>query len=121
MAARIAAVGRVTVSLRRSMMGLTALRSPNGLAPGHGFAVPDTALGYTRLMSGRASASPLLLAGLELGGTKCSCLIGTGPQDVRMHATVPTGSDPAATFAQIDAELRRGIEAHGPIHALGVA
>ena len=72
-------------------------------------------------MSGRASASPLLLAGLELGGTKCSCLIGTGPQDVRMHATVPTGSDPAATFAQIEAELRRGIEAHGPIHALGIA
>jgi len=72
-------------------------------------------------MSGRASASPLLLAGLELGGTKCSCLIGTGPQDVRMHATVPTGSDPVATFAQIEAELRHGIEAHGPIHALGIA
>jgi fructokinase len=70
-------------------------------------------------MSG--SASPLLLGGLELGGTKCSCLIGTGPDDVRMHATIPTGSDPAATFAQIDAEFRRGIEAHGPIHALGVA
>ena len=71
-------------------------------------------------MSGSASESNLL-AGLELGGTKCSCLIGTGPDDVRMHATVPTGSDPAATFAQIEAEFRRGIEAHGPIHALGIA
>jgi fructokinase len=81
----------------------------------------DTALGYTRFMSGSASAFPLLLGGLELGGTKCSCLIGTGPEDVRMHTTVPTSSDPAATLEQIEAELRRGIEAHGPIHALGVA
>jgi len=83
----------------------------------------ETALRYTASMakSGNASESPLLLGGLELGGTKCSCLIGTGPDDVRMHATVPTGSDPAATFAQIEAELRRGIEAHGPIRALGIA
>jgi fructokinase len=70
--------------------------------------------------SGIASESNLL-GGLELGGTKCSCLIGTGPDDVRMHMTVPTGSDPAATFAQIEAVLRRGIEVHGPIRALGVA
>jgi fructokinase len=69
----------------------------------------------------KSSESQPLLAGLELGGTKCSCLIGTGPEDVRMHTTVPTGADPAATFAAIDAELRQGIEAHGPIHALGVA
>jgi fructokinase len=62
-----------------------------------------------------------LLGGLELGGTKCSCLIGTGPDDVRMHVTVPTGSDPAAAFARIDAEFRRGIEVHGSIRALGVA
>lgn len=62
-----------------------------------------------------------LLGGLELGGTKCSCLIGTGPDDVRMHATLPTGADPSATFARIEAELSRGIEAQGPIGALGVA
>jgi fructokinase len=71
--------------------------------------------------SGNGSESHLLLGGLELGGTKCSCLIGTGPEDVRMHVTVPTGADPAATFDRIDAEFRRGIEAHGPISALGVA
>jgi fructokinase len=70
--------------------------------------------------SGIASESNLL-GGLELGGTKCSCLIGTGPDDIRMHTTVPTGSEPAATFAQIEAELRHGIEVHGPIRALGVA
>ncbi|MGA2399582.1 MAG: ROK family protein [Steroidobacteraceae bacterium] len=62
-----------------------------------------------------------LLGGLELGGTKCSCLIGTGPDDVRMHATIPTGADPAATVARLEAELNRGIEAHGSIRALGVA
>jgi fructokinase len=72
------------------------------------------------IRSGNASESQLL-GGLELGGTKCSCLIGTGPDDVRMHTTVPTGSDPAATFGRIEAELRRGIETHGPIRALGVA
>jgi fructokinase len=38
-----------------------------------------------------------------------------------MHTTVPTGSDPAATLGRIEAELRRGIETHGPIRALGVA
>jgi fructokinase len=70
--------------------------------------------------SGNASASPLL-GGLELGGTKCTCLIGTGPDDIRMHATVPTDSDPAATFDRIEAELRRGIETHGPLRALGIA
>ncbi len=82
------------------------------------------ALGYTRSMARSAQASSQsqpLLAGLELGGTKCSCLIGTGPEDVRMHTTVPTGADPVAAFAAIDAELRQGIDAHGPIHALGVA
>jgi fructokinase len=70
---------------------------------------------------GTAFESRPLLGGLELGGTKCSCLIGTGPDDVRMHATIPTGADPDATFARIEAELSRGIEAHGPIRALGVA
>jgi fructokinase len=69
-------------------------------------------------MSG--NASPLLLGGLELGGTKCSCLIGTGPDDIRLHATIPTGPDPAATFERIEAEFRRGIDAHGPLHALGI-
>ena len=81
------------------------------------------ALGYTRAMAdpGTAFESRPLLGGLELGGTKCSCLIGTGPDDVRMHATIPTGADPDATFARIEAELSRGIEAHGSIRALGVA
>ena len=62
-----------------------------------------------------------LLGGLELGGTKCSCLIGTGPDDVRMHRTLPTGADPEATLGELEAELSRGIEAHGPLRALGVA
>jgi len=68
-----------------------------------------------------ASGSRPLLGGLELGGTRCSCLIGTGPDDVRMHATIPTGADPQAAFARIGAEFSRGIEAHGSIRALGIA
>ncbi len=62
-----------------------------------------------------------LLGGLELGGTKCSCLIGTGPDDVRMHRTLPTGTDPEATLGELQAELSRGIAAHGPLRALGIA
>ncbi len=70
---------------------------------------------------GVRSESPPLLGGLELGGTKCSCLIGTGPDDVRMHSTLPTGTDPDATLGHLEAELTRGIAAHGPIRALGIA
>jgi fructokinase len=32
-----------------------------------------------------------LLGTVELGGTKCVCLIGTGPDDVRMRISVPPG------------------------------
>lgn len=67
------------------------------------------------------SGSRPLLGGLELGGSKCACLIGTGPDDVRMHATWPTGTDPETTLAQLEGELSRGIATHGPIRALGIA
>ena len=62
-----------------------------------------------------------LLGGIELGGTKCVCLIGTGPEDIRMRSAVPTGADAAATLRHLEEELRRGIAAHGPIRALGIA
>lgn len=38
-----------------------------------------------------------------------------------MHSTWPTGTDPEATLAHLDAELARGIAAHGSIAALGIA
>jgi fructokinase len=62
-----------------------------------------------------------LLGGIELGGTKCVCLIGTGPGDIRMRTAMPTGADPAATLRRLEEELHRGIAAHGPIRALGIA
>lgn len=62
-----------------------------------------------------------LLGGVELGGTKCICVIGTGPGDVRMRTTLPTGRDAHATLSAIEAALRHGIARHGPIRALGIA
>jgi fructokinase len=65
--------------------------------------------------------SGALLGGVELGGTKCVCLIGMGPDDVRVQVSVPTGSDPEATLGRIEEVLRAGIALHGPIQALGIA
>ena len=47
-----------------------------------------------------------LLAGVELGGTKCVCLIGTGPDDIRAQVSIPTGDDSEATLTRIDGTLR---------------
>jgi fructokinase len=62
-----------------------------------------------------------LLGGVELGGTKCVCLLGTGPDDIRIQTSVPTGDDPTATLGRIERVLREAVATHGPIHALGVA
>jgi fructokinase len=62
-----------------------------------------------------------LLGGVELGGTKCVCLIGTGPDDIRVRGSVPTGNDPLATMIRIEEILRDGMAVHGPIRALGIA
>ena len=62
-----------------------------------------------------------LLGGVELGGTKCVCLIGTGPDDIRAQRSIPTGSDPVATLGGIEATLRDWQATHGPIAALGIA
>jgi fructokinase len=62
-----------------------------------------------------------LLGGIELGGTKCVCLVGTGPDDVRSQVALPTGADASATLSRLQDELRRAVAAHGPIAALGIA
>ncbi|MDB6086651.1 MAG: fructokinase [Gammaproteobacteria bacterium] len=62
-----------------------------------------------------------LLGGVELGGTKCVCLIGTGPDDIRTRISVPTGSDSDATLRHVEGVLRNGMAVHGPIEALGIA
>jgi len=67
------------------------------------------------------SASAPLLGGVELGGTKCVCLVGTGPNDVRARISLPTGGDSEATLARIESQLREWRTSIGPIAALGVA
>ncbi len=62
-----------------------------------------------------------LLGGVELGGTKCVCLIGTGPEDIRVQISVPTGSDAQATLSRIEEILRNGMSLHGRVQALGIA
>src|SRR3954471_5875744 len=60
---------------------------------------------------------PRLFAGVELGGTKCVCLLATGPGDVRACETVPT-TTPAETLGA----LRERLEAWAPGFAgLGIA
>lgn len=46
-----------------------------------------------------SQASPLL-AGIELGGTKCVCILGTGPEDVRDEVRIPT-MGPSSTLDAI--------------------
>lgn len=62
-----------------------------------------------------------LLGGVELGGTKCICLIGTAPEDIRAQRTIPTGTDPGAALAEIAATFEAWRAQFGAIAALGVA
>jgi fructokinase len=64
--------------------------------------------------------SATLLAGVELGGTKCICILGTGPDDIRARITVPT-LDPDTTLDSIAAVIQKWREQPGPPVALGVA
>lgn len=67
------------------------------------------------------TTSQPLLGGIELGGTKCVCLIGTGPTDIRAQASIPTGDDPAVTLRRLNSILGEWQQAHGPVQALGIA
>ncbi|HWZ64652.1 MAG TPA: ROK family protein [Steroidobacteraceae bacterium] len=67
------------------------------------------------------TAAKALLAGVELGGTKCVCVIGTGPGDIRGSVSVPTASDAQATLARLGAALVELRAAHGEFAALGLA
>jgi fructokinase len=62
-----------------------------------------------------------LLAGVELGGTKCVCLIGTGPDDIRAQIAIPTEADANSTLSRIEAALHGWKGLYGPIAALGIA
>jgi fructokinase len=61
-----------------------------------------------------------LLGGVELGGTKCVCILGTGPEDVRERVSIPT-AERESTLARINATLDEWQKVHGSIKALGLA
>jgi fructokinase len=66
------------------------------------------------------SPNSKLLAGVELGGTKCVCILGTGPDDVRAVERLPTG-EREETLRQIETVMDRWRQQHGPTRALGIA
>lgn len=61
-----------------------------------------------------------LLAGVELGGSKCICILGTGPDKLLAREVVPTG-ERENTLNRIEAILRHWRAQRGPFHALGLA
>jgi fructokinase len=61
-----------------------------------------------------------LLAGIELGGTRCRCIAGTGPDDIRAEEEVPT-RDPSSTLAALARVLERWQKTLGEPAALGIA
>ena len=63
----------------------------------------------------------LLFGGVELGGSKCVCLLGTGPDDIIDKTVVPTTTNAETTLGQIETVLADWKTRHGPISALGLA
>jgi fructokinase len=61
-----------------------------------------------------------IFAGVEMGGTKCVCIVGTGPDDIRAQEVVPT-RDPAATLSAIAQVLEHWNTRLGRLEAIGVA
>lgn len=61
-----------------------------------------------------------LLAGVELGGTKCVCILGTGPRDIRAQVEVPTRA-PEPTLAAIATVLDGWRASRQDFSALGLA
>ena len=53
--------------------------------------------------------------GIETGGSKWECAIGTGPEDIRVQATIPT-TTPAETIDEVVAFFER----EGPVDAIGI-
>jgi fructokinase len=64
--------------------------------------------------------SSAVLAGIELGGTKCVCTLGSGPDDIRAQLTLPT-HDPQTTLVAIADLLERWRGDFGEPVALGIA
>ncbi len=65
------------------------------------------------------SAGERPVAGIELGGTKCIAVLGTGPDDVRDEIRIPT-TTPEETLGRL-ADALAGWSGGGGISAIGVA
>jgi fructokinase len=66
----------------------------------------------------RTSIPPALVAGVELGGTKCVCILSSGPGELREQVRLPT-TTPDETLASIRAVLLRWKSSVG-FTALGI-
>jgi len=60
-----------------------------------------------------------LIAGIELGGTKCICILGRSPDSIIAEERIAT-TDPEATLGSVEAVLR-GWQKDHPFEALGIA
>ncbi|MGE0360118.1 MAG: ROK family protein [Vicinamibacterales bacterium] len=60
-----------------------------------------------------------LLGGIEAGGTKFVCVVGSGPDDVRAEQRLAT-TTPDETLAAVRRFFADAREAHGPFAAIGV-
>ena len=60
-----------------------------------------------------------LFGGVELGGTKCLAVVGTGPGDVRADVRVPTTA-PNETLDALVRFFQAAQQAHGPLAAVGI-
>lgn len=61
-----------------------------------------------------------LFGGIEAGGTKFVCAVGTGPNDLRHEVRFPT-TTPAETLGKAIAYFQEAETKHGPLTAIGIA
>ena len=61
-----------------------------------------------------------VVGGIEAGGTKFVCAVGSGPEDIRDEIRYPTTA-PGETIAQAVAYFRDAQRRHGPLAAVGIA
>ena len=66
-----------------------------------------------------SGSPPALWGGVEGGGTKFVCMVGSGPDDVRAERVIATTS-PADTFAEAVAFFVAARETHGALGGLGI-
>lgn len=61
-----------------------------------------------------------VVGGIEAGGTKFVCAVGSGPDDIRDEIRYPTTA-PAETIARAVEYFREAQRRHGPLAAVGIA